>query len=101
LQRDGVGPDGQPGRPYSTFADKADPTMSVPTTASPTTCTRRLVRTQRWLIEQGRMRQDGTDVLFRDDLLKALEQRELQQRLRSNRDALRSEIHPNLLIQLG
>ncbi len=38
-----------------------------------------LVRRQQWLIEQGLMQRDGNDVLFRKDLLRVLEQRELRQ----------------------
>jgi type IV secretory pathway VirD2 relaxase len=38
-----------------------------------------LLRRQQWLIEQGLMQRDGNDVLFRRDLLKVLEQRELRQ----------------------
>lgn len=38
-----------------------------------------LFRRQQWLVEQGLMQRDGSDVLFRDDLLKVLEQRELRQ----------------------
>jgi type IV secretory pathway VirD2 relaxase len=38
-----------------------------------------LVRRQQWLIEQGLMQRDGSDVLFRKDLLTVLERRELRQ----------------------
>jgi Protein of unknown function (DUF3363) len=38
-----------------------------------------LVRRQQWLIEQGLMQRDGKNVVFREDILTVLEQRELRQ----------------------
>jgi len=37
-----------------------------------------LARRQQWLIDQGLMQRDGTDILFRKNLLDVLRQRELQ-----------------------